>query len=80
MRMKVISPEETYRKLKRSVDYSGACAIYTLACMNHPSTTAAHILAEIADPELRKVGWTMDELIDESILRKPFNESESLYG
>jgi hypothetical protein len=75
-----MSPEDTYRKLKRSVDYNGACAVYTMACIEHPSTTAAHILAELAEPELRKVGWSMDELIEESILRKSFNESESLYG
>jgi len=74
-----LTEDDTYRKLKRKVDYAGACTVYTMACMHLRSDAPRQLLNETAEPELNKVGWTLDELFDESEKRKE-NDYEGKYG
>ncbi len=74
-----MTEDDTFKKLKRSVDYAGACTVYTLACMTLRSDAPRALLNEVAEPELNKVGWTMDELFDEAEKRRDDNY-ESKYG
>ncbi len=75
-----ITPEETYRKLKRKVDYAGACTVYSMACIHMRSSAPREEIDAVAGPALAEVGWTLDELYEESILQKSFNEYEGKYG
>jgi len=78
--MRPISTEETYRRLKHKVSYSEACVIYTVIMMEFPSTTPRDVLNDAAEEDLAKVGWTIDELMEESFIQEKFNHFESKYG
>jgi hypothetical protein len=76
-----LTEDDTYKKLKRKVDYNEACAIYTIVCMDYASETHRDILIAAAEPELNKVGWTMDELLEEDTIRRAEQQKyESKYG
>lgn len=76
-----LTQDDTYKKLKRKVSYNDACAIYTMVCMDYASETHRDILNAAAEPELNKVGWTMDELFEEDAkLRAIRQQYESKYG
>jgi uncharacterized protein (DUF2225 family) len=59
------SPEDTFNKLRR-VDYTTACAEYSMACMHLPLLATAEEMAEVAAPALKRVGWTYEDLVEES--------------
>jgi hypothetical protein len=73
------STDDTFKKLKRSVDYSGACFVYASACEKLHPGVPRQILDETAEPELNKVGWTVQELFDEAEKRAQ-NSYEGKYG
>lgn len=70
MKIENLTEDDTYKKLKRKVDYAEACVIYTMVCMEYSSKTHRDILIAAAEPELNKVGWTMAELIEEDAAQR----------
>lgn len=78
--MRPITEEETYRRLKHKVDYAEACTIYTMAAIGLGSDAPREHINALAEPELAKVGWTLDELYEESILQEALHRYDSRYG
>jgi hypothetical protein len=60
-----ITEQMTFDALRRAPYYQ-ACVEYTMACIHLPSDVSEEVLKEYAEPELKKIGWTHEELILES--------------
>lgn len=72
--------DDTFKRLKRAVDYNTACAIYSMAAMHLQSDASLIDINALAEPELNKVGWTVDELYDESEKKAQARNYDGRYG
>ena len=59
------SPDDTFDKLRR-VDYNTACVEYTMACWYLRSDATTEEMAKVANPVLKPLGWTYEDLVIES--------------
>jgi hypothetical protein len=60
-----ITEQQTFDALRRAPYYQ-ACVESTMACIHLPFDCPEEILIAAAEPELKKIGWTHEELILES--------------
>jgi hypothetical protein len=73
------SLDAVYDVLRR-VPYEQACAEYTMACIYLRSDAHRFELAAVADPVLKPLGWTTEDMMTEAIRRaKEENERNVIH-